>query len=81
MENILEYESGPFSEPERAALAWADRVNSDSNNVDDDLVTRMRSSWDEGQIVEITMVVGVFNYFNRFNNALRMEPTQPGEGL
>jgi hypothetical protein len=24
--------------------------------------------------------IGLFNYFNRFNNALRMEPTKPGEG-
>jgi hypothetical protein len=22
----------------------------------------------------------LFNYFNRFNNALKMEPTKPGEG-
>lgn len=56
-------------------------MNSDSNRLDDALVARMRASWDEGQIVEIAMVVGVFNYFNRFNNALRVEPTRPGEGL
>jgi hypothetical protein len=24
--------------------------------------------------------IGLFNYFNRFNNALQMEPTRPGEG-
>jgi hypothetical protein len=24
---------------------------------------------------------GLFNYFNRFNNLLAMEPTQPGSGL
>jgi hypothetical protein len=24
--------------------------------------------------------IGLFNYFNRFNNALLMEPTKPGEG-
>jgi alkylhydroperoxidase family enzyme len=24
--------------------------------------------------------IGLFNYFNRFNNALQMEPTKPGEG-
>ena len=26
-------------------------------------------------------VVGLFNYFNRFNEALGMEPTKPGEGV
>jgi hypothetical protein len=24
--------------------------------------------------------IGLFNHFNRFNNALQMEPTKPGEG-
>jgi hypothetical protein len=24
--------------------------------------------------------IGLFNYFNRFNDALQMEPTKPGEG-
>jgi len=35
----------------------------------------------EGEIVEIAAVVGIFNYFNRFNDALGMQPTKPGEGL
>jgi alkylhydroperoxidase family enzyme len=32
--------------------------------------------WDPGQIVEITMVIGMTEYFNRFNNSLRVEPTK-----
>jgi hypothetical protein len=30
--------------------------------------------------VELLCAIGLFNYFNRFNNALRMEPTKSGEG-
>jgi hypothetical protein len=30
--------------------------------------------------VELLCAIGLFNYFNRFNNALLMEPTKPGEG-
>jgi len=26
-------------------------------------------------------MAGLFNYFNRVNDALQMEPTKPGEGL
>jgi hypothetical protein len=26
-------------------------------------------------------MAGLFNYFNRVNDALKMEPTKPGEGL
>ena len=29
---------------------------------------------------ELLCAIGLFNYFNRFNNALNMEPTKPGEG-
>jgi alkylhydroperoxidase family enzyme len=32
--------------------------------------------WNEGEIVEITMVIGLFAYFNRFNDALRVEVTR-----
>ena len=34
-----------------------------------------------GEIVEISAMAGLFNYFNRVNDALQMEPTKPGEGL
>jgi alkylhydroperoxidase family enzyme len=32
--------------------------------------------WDEGQLVEITLVVGLFAHFNRFNDALQVEVTR-----
>lgn len=34
-----------------------------------------------GEIVEITLVAGLFNYFNRVNNALDVEPTAPSPFL
>jgi AhpD family alkylhydroperoxidase len=40
----------------------------------------LRGFYSEGEIVELLCAIGLFNYFNRFNNALRMEPTKPGEG-
>ena len=32
--------------------------------------------YDEGEIIELLAAIGLFNYFNRFNNALHMEPTK-----
>jgi alkylhydroperoxidase family enzyme len=49
--------------------------------VDDTLFSRLRQHYDEGEIVEISAMAGLFNYFNRFNDALLVEPTKPGEGL
>jgi hypothetical protein len=40
----------------------------------------LSSYYSEGEIVELLCAIGLFNYFNRFNNALQMEPTRPGEG-
>ena len=45
------------------------------------LFARLRENYDEGEIVEISAMAGLFNYFNRVNDALRMEPTRPGVGL
>jgi len=44
-------------------------------------VTALRAHWSEGEAIEIAAVVGIFNYFNRFNDAFGVEPTRPGEGL
>ena len=37
-----------------------------------------KAHFDDGQIVELAAVIGLFNYFNRFNDALRVEITPPG---
>jgi len=65
-----------FGPRERAALEFAEALTRDSNHVSDELFGRLRQHFDEGEVVEISAVAGIFNYFNRFNNALRMEPTR-----
>ena len=60
----------------RVALEFADVVHGSGNDVADELYGRLRGSWDEGQIVEITLVIGMTEYFNRFNNSLGVEPTK-----
>ena len=77
MQHLSEFESrNDFSEAEKIALRFAERVTLDSNNVDETLWSQLRRHFDEGQIVELASVIGLFNYFNRFNNALQMEPTK-----
>ena len=78
---LLDFENGPFSDAEKAALAYAKQLTLDAHAVDDALFARLRRHYDEGEIVEISAMAGMFNYFNRVNDALRMEPTKPGEGL
>jgi len=65
-----------FAPRERSALAFAEQLTRDSNHVSDDLFAELRRHFNEGEVVEIAAVAGLFNYFNRFNNALQMEPTK-----
>jgi alkylhydroperoxidase family enzyme len=60
----------------RAALEYADVVHVSGHLVTDELYARLSAAWDEGQIVEITLVIGMTEYFNRFNDSLRVEPTK-----
>ena len=52
----------------------------DANALSDEQFEELRTFFSEGEIVELLCAIGLFNYFNRFNDALRMEPTKPGEG-
>lgn len=65
-----------FTPREKAALRLAERMTLDSHAVDDEMWNELRRHFDEGEVVELAAVIGLFNYFNRFNNALRMEPTK-----
>ena len=65
-----------FTEAEKAALELAERSTRDSNGVDDTFWNELRKHYEEGEIIELLAAIGLFNYFNRFNNALHMEPTK-----
>jgi uncharacterized peroxidase-related enzyme len=69
-----------FTPAEKAALRLAETVTRDANAVSNEQFDELRGYYSEGEIVELLCAIGLFNYFNRFNNALRMEPTKPGEG-
>ena len=67
-----------FTPAERAALSLAERMTTDARGVDEELWADLRFHYDEGEIIEMAAVIGLFNYFNRFNDALRVEITPPG---
>ncbi len=69
-----------FTPAEKAALRLAETVTRDAHSVTDEQFADLQRYYSEGEIVELLCAIGLFNYFNRFNNALQMEPTKPGEG-
>jgi uncharacterized peroxidase-related enzyme len=73
-------ERDDFTFEEKVALRLAETVTRDANSVSDEQFAELRGFYSEGEIVELLCAIGLFNYFNRFNNALKMESTKPGEG-
>lgn len=65
-----------FNDAERAALKFADVMTLDPHGVTDELFANLRRHFEEGEIVELASVIGIYNYFNRFNEALKMESAE-----
>jgi hypothetical protein len=53
----------------------------DANGVTEETYMELTRHYDEGEIVEIACVVGLFAYFTRFTDALKVDPTRPKEGV
>jgi alkylhydroperoxidase family enzyme len=65
-----------FTEKELVALELADRVAESGHAVSDELWERLLQHYERDEIIELVSVCGLFNYFNRVNDALRMEITR-----
>ncbi len=64
-----------FSERERVALRFAEIMTTGARDVDEALWDELQAQFDDGEIVEIATVIGLFNFFNRFADALQILPT------
>ena len=70
-------ESDLFSDEERLALEYADAITYTDRDVDDDLFARLRGTWSDDEIVELTEHIAWENSSSKFNRALRI----PSQGL
>ena len=66
-------ESSRFSEMERTALEYAEAMTITGQRVSDELFARLRSFFDEAQIVELTAAVALENFRSKFNVPLGIE--------
>lgn len=60
----------------RAAFEAAEEMTRQGGRIAPETYARLGDGWTEPQVVEIVAVIGVFNYFNRFANALEIPPTK-----
>ena len=76
LDHLAEFETrSDFDEKEKASLRLAEGMTRNTR-VDEVFWADLRRHFSEGEVVELAAVIGLFNYFNRFNNALEMEPTK-----
>jgi alkylhydroperoxidase family enzyme len=62
-----------FTEPERVALEYAERMTRTGERVDDELSERLQRRYSEAQIVELTAAIAFENFRSKFNPALGVE--------
>ena len=61
-----------FTERQLAALRFAEIMTTSAREVDENLWDELQLHFDDGEIVEIATVIGLFNFFNRFADALQI---------
>jgi|SRR5579875_257692 alkylhydroperoxidase family enzyme len=65
-----------FTNRQLAALRYAEIVTTSARDVDEELWFELQSHFDDAQLVEITSVIALFNFFNRFADALQIMPPE-----
>lgn len=69
-----EYEA--FEQAWGSALRYADEMTPTPGIVSDATFAALAASWSPTQIVEITAVICMYNFFNRFAHALNIPVTR-----
>jgi len=62
-----------FSDAERIALEYADRLALDHHNMDDAFFDRLKQHFNDAQILELGMMIGQFIGFGRLLMVLDLE--------
>ena len=63
-----------FTERELAALRFAEIMTTSARDVTEALWDELQVHFDDGEIVELSSVIGLFNFFNRYADALEIRP-------
>jgi len=67
-----------FDEKDKVVILHAERVTRGASALRDASLTELRKYFDEGQIVELTLVICTANFTNRFSDAMRAVPDLGG---
>jgi len=91
IEALADLERTELFPPEvKMALLYASQVTRDAHTVTDKFFAELKRYYSDSQILELTSVIGLSTYFNKFTTALRVDlsgtdepydaPAKAGEG-
>jgi alkylhydroperoxidase family enzyme len=73
--DVLTYPRGPhFSERERAALQFCERIIRDDLDVSEECLGQVREHFTEAETVELTFIIGYQTFASKFAKAWRLAP-------
>ena len=73
--DVLAYRESPrFSERERAALQFCERITRDDLDMSEECLTQLRAHFTEAEIVELTFIIGYQTFASKFAKAWRLVP-------
>ena len=61
-----------FTERQLIAIRYAEIMTTSARDIDEDVWDQLQAHFDDGEIVELTSVIGLFNFFNRYADALKL---------
>ena len=65
-----------FTARELVALRFAEIMTTSARDIDEELWDELQAHFDDGELVELATVIGLFNFFNRYADALQILPSE-----
>jgi AhpD family alkylhydroperoxidase len=66
---------------ERLAIEYALALHHNSNQISETLSEKLKTTWSDADLVELTFLIGFINMLNWFNNALEVRYHREFEGI
>ena len=72
---LATYHEGPlFTEREKAALEFSERITRDDVEVTDECFTKLKEHFSEPEIVELSFIIGFQTFASKFAKAFHIAP-------
>src|SRR5579871_593323 len=76
------FEVGPFTEKEKAGFRYAGLLHQSGHAINETAYSDLSTRFSNEEVIELTAVAAAFEFFSRFNSALRIPVTPlPGENI